>query len=278
MEFLELLLGSIWLRPYVFVFLLSYLTIATLHMGFKRSILFTVLGFTAAFLAEYSSTRNGFPFGFYSYIEATRDRELWISNIPFFDPLSFSFLAYASYTLSLFLWCPLKKRGWDIRLVATDAVRHSWRVILTGAVLMMALDLVIDPVSYLGDRWFLGALYTYKEKGEYFNIPLTNFGGWLLLGFIILFSFARIDAWLTRRGFRDVGMRQVPAQALLGPGVYFGVLAFTLGVTFYIGEVFMGLCGLGVALFLLSFPLIKIFQKEKVLDAAEPAESAVISE
>ncbi len=278
MEFLELLLGSIWLRPYVFVFLLSYLTIATLHMGFKRSILFTVLGFTAAFLAEYSSTRNGFPFGFYSYIEATRDRELWISNIPFFDSLSYSFLAYASYTLSLFLWCPLKKRGWDIRLVATDAVRHSWRVILTGAALMMALDLVIDPVSYLGDRWFLGPLYTYKEKGEYFNIPLTNFGGWLLLGFIILFSFARIDAWLTRRGFRDVGMRRVPAQALLGPGVYFGVLAFTLGVTFYIGEVFMGLCGLGVALFLLSFPLIKIFQKEKVLDAAEPAESAVISE
>ncbi len=275
MEFLELLLETIWLRPYVFIFLCSYLTIATLHMGFKRSILFTVLGFTAAFLAEYSSTRNGFPFGLYSYFETTRGRELWISNIPFFDPLSFSFLAYASYTLSLFLWCPLKKRGWDIRLVEKDAIRHSWRVILTGAVLMMALDLVIDPVSYRGDRWFLGALYTYQEKGEYFNIPLTNFGGWLLLGIVILFSFTRIDAWLTRRGFRDVGMRQVPAQALLGPGIYFGVLVFTLGVTFYIGEVFMGFCGLGIALFLLSLPLMKIFQKEKVL---EPADSPIIGE
>ncbi len=275
MEFLELLLASILLRPYVFVFLLSYLTIATLHMGFKRSIIFTVLGFSIAFLAEHSSTLNGFPFGFYSYLETTRDQELWVSNIPFFDPLSFSFLAYASYTMSLFLWCPLKKRGWDIRLIATDAVKYSWRVILTGAVLMMALDLVIDPISYLGERWFLGQLYTYQEKGEYFNIPLTNFGGWLLVGISILFCFTRIDGWLTRRGFRDVGMRQVPAQALLGPGVYFGVLVFPLGITFYIGEIFMGICGLGWSFLLLSLPIIKVFKKERIL---KPDASPVIGE
>ena len=45
MEFLELLLGTIWLRPYVFIFLFSYLVIATLDMGVKRSILFTALAF-----------------------------------------------------------------------------------------------------------------------------------------------------------------------------------------------------------------------------------------
>lgn len=264
MEFLELLLGTIWLRPYVFIFLFSYLVIAILNMGVKRSILFTVLGYSIAFAAEYSSTRNGFPFGFYSYIETTRDQELWFSNVPFMDSISFSFLAYVSYTLSLFLWCPLKKNGWDIRLVETDAIKYSWRAILTGAVLMMMLDVVIDPVSYLGDRWFLGQIYTYKEEGEYFNIPLTNFAGWFIVGFTILFCFTRIDAWLTRRSFRDIGMRQVPGQALLGPAVYFGVLVFSLGVTFYIGEFLMGFCGLGLAIVLLSLPLIKVFRKETV--------------
>jgi len=273
MEFLEHLLGTIWLRPYVFIFLFSYLVIAILDMGVKRSILFTVLGFGIAFVAEYSSTRNGFPFGFYSYIETTRDQELWFSNIPFMDPISFSFLSYVSYTLSQFLWCPLKKRGWDIRLAEKDTIKHSWRVILTGAVLMMMLDVVIDPVSFLGDRWFLGQIYTYKEQGEYFNIPLTNFGGWFVVGVTILFCFTRIDRWLERRGFRDIGMRQVPAQALLGPGVYFGVLVFTLSVTFYIGEIFMGFCGLGVALLLLSLPLAKVFQGERV---SKPAGSPVI--
>jgi len=275
MEFLELLLRTIWLRPYVFIFLLSYLVIAILHMGVKRTLLFTVLAFGIAFAAEYSSTRNGFPFGFYSYIETTRDRELWFSNVPFLDPISFSFLTYVSYTLSLFLWCPLKKRGWDIRLVETNAVKHSWRVIVTGGVLMMLLDVVIDPVSFLGDRWFLGQIYTYKEQGEYFNIPLTNFAGWFVVGFTILLCFTRIDAWLTGRGFRDIGMRQVPGQALLGPAVYFGILVFTLGVTFYIGEFLMGFCGLGVTLLLLSLPLVKVFQKEKV---SKPTDSPVIGE
>ena len=278
MEFLELLLGTIWLRPYVFIFLFSYLVIAILDLGVKRSILFTVLAFCIAFAAEYSSTRNGFPFGFYSYIDTTRDQELWFSNIPFLDPISFSFLAYVSYTLSLFLWCPLKKRGWDIRLAEKNVIKHSWRVILTGAVLMMMLDVVIDPVSFLGDRWFLGQIYTYKEQGEYFNIPLTNFAGWFVVGFTILFCFTRIDAWLTRRGFRDLGMRQVPGQALLGPAVYFGVLVFTLGITFYIGEYFMGLCGLGLAFLLLSLPLVKVFQTEKAEEVSKPVDSAVVSE
>ena len=275
MEFLELLVGTIWLRPYVFVFLLSYLVIAIFHMGVKRSILFTVLAFSVAFCAEYSSTRNGFPFGFYSYIETTRDQELWFSNVPFMDAISFSFLSYISYTMSLLLWCPLKKRGWDIQLVETNAIKSSWRVILTAAVLMMMLDVVIDPVSFLGDRWFLGQIYTYKEQGEYFNIPLTNFAGWFVVGFTILLCFTRIDAWLTHRGFRDIGIRQVPAQALLGPAVYFGVLIFTLGVTFYIGEFFMGLCGLGISLLLLSLPMIKILRTEK---ESEPENSPVIGE
>ena len=275
MEFLELLLGTIWLRPYVFIFFLSYFIIAVLHLGVKRSIFFTVLAFSIAFAAEYSSTRNGFPFGYYNYIETTRDRELWFSNIPFMDPLSFSFLSYISYTLSLLLWCPLKKRGWDIRLIETNAIKYSWKVILTGAVLIMLLDAVIDPVSFLGDRWFLGQIYTYKEEGEYFNIPLTNFAGWFIVGFTILFCFTRIDAWMTRRGFWSAQSRQVPGQALLGPGVYFGVLVFTLGVTFYIGEFFMGFCGLILSFLLLSLPLTKIFKKEK---ASNPADSTVIGE
>ena len=106
MEWPSLLLGTIVLRPYVFVFLAVYLTIAILNMGLVRSIVFTVLAYTIAFLSEYSSTRIGFPYGFYEYIETTRGQELWISNVPFMDSLSYSFLAYVAYTMALFLWSP----------------------------------------------------------------------------------------------------------------------------------------------------------------------------
>lgn len=275
MEILELLWGTVVLRPYVFIFLACYLTIATLNMGLKRALLFTVLAYGIAFLSEYSSTRNGFPYGFYSYIDTTRDRELWISNVPFMDSLSYSFLAYVSYTLSLLLWSPLTRRGWDVRIEDNASVRHSLRVVLTGAVLFMMLDVVIDPVAFLGDRWFLGKIYTYQEEGEYFNIPLTNFGGWLIVGTTILWVFTRVDAWLSRTGFRDIGIRSVPGKALLGPGVYFGVLAFNLGVTFYIGETTLGLCGIGWALLLLSLPVTKVLRQA---NRPVPAHSTVVGE
>ena len=259
MEFLELLWGTVVLRPYVFVFLACYLTIATWNMGFRRAVLFTLLAYSIAYLSEYSSTHNGFPYGFYSYIETTRDHELWILNIPLMTSLSYSFLAYVSYTLSLLIWSPLQKQGWDIRLVELDAVKHSLRVVLTGTCLFMMLDVVIDPVAFLGDRWFLGKIYTYQEEGEYFNIPLTNFGGWLLVGATILFVFTRLEGWFFRS--MPLAGKEVPGQALFGPGLYFGVLIFNLAVTFYIGEALMGLCGsiiflclVGVLLYKVRFP------------------------
>lgn len=248
MEFFSLLAGTVILRPYVFVFLACYLTIAIWHMGTRRTLIFTVLAYSIAFLSEYSSTRNGFPYGFYSYIETTRDQELWVSNVPFMDSLSYTFLTYISYTMALLVFSPLEKNGWDVRWGDNSGVRHAGKTIVLGAVFFMLMDVVIDPVAFRGDRWFLGKIYTYKEAGEYFNIPLTNFGGWLLVGLTVLFTFTRIDRALGPYDKqKDAGRRDVPALALLGPGVYFGVLAFNLGVTLYIGEILLALCGLALS-------------------------------
>jgi uncharacterized membrane protein len=241
MEILSLLFGTVILRPYVFVFLAFYLAIAILNMGLARSLIFTVLAYSIAFLSEYSSTRTGFPYGFYSYIDTTRDQELWITNVPFMDSLSYAFLSYISFTVSLLFWSSLNKTGWDIRLQENLPVQSSVRVVLTGAFFFMMMDVIIDPIAFLGDRWFLGKIYTYQEEGEYFNIPLTNFAGWFLVGTTILSCFC----WLNRKleGKFPFTRRDIPYQALLGPGLYLGVLIFNLAVTFYIGEFLMGLCG-----------------------------------
>jgi len=52
---------------------------------------------------------------------------------------------------------------------------------VTG-VLMMALDVVIDPLAVRGDRWFLGQVFTYAEPGIYFGVPCSNFAGWVIVG------------------------------------------------------------------------------------------------
>jgi len=259
MELFSLLIGTVILRPYVFVFLACYLTLAIWNMGLSRTLVFTVLAYGIAFLSEYSSTRNGFPYGFYSYIDTTREQELWISNVPFMDSLSYSFLSYISYTMALLVWSPLHRRGWDIRLIDRAAIRQSLRVVFTGALFFMLLDVVIDPVAFRGDRWFLGKIYTYQEEGEYFNIPLTNFGGWLIVGFTILFCWTRIDRlWPLGGKEQHWGMRSLPAQALLGPVIYFGVLAFNLAVTFYIEEWVLGLCGVALTAILLWIIIFRI--------------------
>lgn len=257
MEIFSLLWGTVLLRPYVFVFLFFYLGVAILNMGVVRSLGFTVLAYLVAFICEYSSTRNGFPFGFYTYIDTTRDQELWISNVPFMDSLSFSFLIYVSYTLSLLLWAPLKKNGFDIRLGDIQPLKHSFRVIASASILCMLLDVIIDPAAFLGDRWFLGKIYFYREEGEYFHIPLTNFAGWVFVAGVALSLFAILDRWLDKKTpFHP--QYQLPAQALLGPGIYFGVLIFNLAVTFYIGEVLLGFLGTLISLGIFSVAFFRV--------------------
>jgi uncharacterized membrane protein len=258
METLSLLFGTVLLRPYVFVFLALYLTIAILNMGVLRSLLFTILAYSIAFICEYSSTRNGFPFGFYTYIDTTRDQELWISNVPFMDSLSFSFLTYVSYTLSLFLWAPLDKKGWDIRLGDITPIKHSYKVIASASVLCMLMDVIIDPIAFLGDRWFLGKIYFYIEPGEYFHIPLTNFAGWIFVAAITLTCFAALNSWVDSK--TPAQTKQLPGQALLGPGLYFGVLIFNLGVTFYIGEFMLGVSGTIISLGIFTLVFLKIWK------------------
>jgi uncharacterized membrane protein len=257
MEIISLLWGTVILRPYVFIFLAFYLMIAILNMGIIRSLSFTVIAYFVAFISEYSSTRNGFPFGHYSYIETTRHKELWVSNVPFMDSLSFSFLIYVSYTLSLLFWAPLIKNAWDIHLGDTKPLKNSIRVIVSAAILCMLLDVIIDPAAFLGDRWFLGKIYYYREKGEYFHIPLTNFAGWFFVAVVTLFCFALLDRWL------DVKIPfhpkyQLPAQALLGPAIYFGVLIFNLAITFYIGEVMLGFLGTLISLAIFYLALFRV--------------------
>ena len=260
METLSLLFGTVLLRPYVFIFLAFYLAIAVLQWGWVRTAVFSVLAYSIAFLAEYSSTRNGFPFGYYSYIEATRDKELWISNVPFMDSLSFTFLSFISYMVALLIWSPLKKKGLDMRIIEIDTISFSHRVILTAALLMMLLDVVIDPVAFLGDRWFLGKIYYYQEEGEYFNIPLTNFAGWFLVGSAILYSFSLVNKKIKSS---YCGKMDLPFQGYFAPAIYFGVFLFNLAVTFYIGEYILGFCGIVLTSAIFALLVFKIRNPEK---------------
>ncbi len=264
-----LLLGTIALRPYVFVFLAVYLFSNTLVFGFVQTLLFTVGGYILVFLAEYCSTRTGFPFGFYYYIDTTRQQELWLSNVPFMDSLSFTFLAHASYMTALFLCAPLWRCWSDVQIVDTKAIRRSPSVLVLTVTLFVLIDIVIDPVALRGSRWFLGQIYGYYEDGVYFGVPLANFLGWAIVGLGLILLHRVLDGVYRARPRRAWGMAWIPYRGLFGPLLYLGVFAFNVIVTFMIGEYTLGV----VDLFLLS-PLVILAwtQIQRPSNQASPAD------
>jgi putative membrane protein len=250
----SLLWGTVVHRPYVYAFFACFLAFAFHQLGVKRTVTFAVSTWLMAFAAEYSSTRNGFPFGLYSYVDATRTRELWIANVPFWDSLSFVFLSYFSYVLAAALLSrpisisrvrgegradppvslsPGRGEGRGAGWSGWPGFRHPAAPLVGGAV-MMLLDVVIDPVALQGDKWFLGRIYEYPYRGFYFGVTAANFAGWFLVGAASQWAFQlalRVLPWC-RGPWRAVHPRFVWAVYAL----YAAVFGFNLAMTIVIRD------------------------------------------
>jgi hypothetical protein len=240
MGFARLLLLTVALRPYVFVFLASFLIISIVNFGVRTTLLFTALTYAVSLMCEWSSVHNGFPFGLYHYIDATRDRELWVIGVPFMDSLSFTFLAFASYTVALLVTAPLYRSGWDLRLLDTWKSRRSPRVWLMASLFMVMIDFVVDPLSVLGERWFLGKIFWYDPPGPHFGVPISNYLGWYLVAALTIAIFVVLDGLLNRHARPLGGRPSFPSRALLGPALYFGIGCFGITMLFRIGATEIG--------------------------------------
>jgi hypothetical protein len=256
---MDLLLGTILLRPYVFGFLAAFLAAGAMDLGWRRTLLFGAWVGPVAWLAEFASTRIGVPFGLYHYTGTTRGQELFIANVPFMDSLSFTFLAYASFCLA--------------RAVLRPRQAPAPVIVLVAGVMMMLLDVVIDPLAVRGDRWFLGRIFYYPDGGMYFGVPVSNFVGWMVVGWVGVGAYVCCSGAVddgSKRGWAGLegrgsdtsslpvqnlpvsgvgtgltSMRLVgavggfdPYGARVSPGIalYYAVLVFNLVVTGWIGE------------------------------------------
>jgi uncharacterized membrane protein len=248
---------TVLLRPYVFVFLAAFLFVGKQLLGWKRTSLFFFITWGTAFICEFSSTRTGVPFGWYQYTGSTVREELYISNVPFMDSLSFTFLLFASYCVGLAFLLPSRRsssrHAGPPDLLFDHQVRSSWPVLLLTALLFSFIDVVIDPVALRGERWFLGKIYWYPDPGVHFGVPVANYVGWLVVGLLALSGYFYCDRRLVRTSVtsRDPSGAElnmtndagVTGTVLLGCALYYGVLIFNLTITFWIGEPLIGMTG-----------------------------------
>lgn len=249
---LEIALGTITMRPYVFAFFGAFLLACVPHVGWRKTLVFTVVGYLIAFASEKLSITTGFPYGWYYYLDSTSHKELWVWGVPFFDSLSYVFLTYCSYSTALFILSPLATRGYDLVTLETRAIRRSWAALVLGAFLQTFLDIIVDPVALQGKRWFLGQIYGYKQVGVHFGVPFSNYAGWLLTSFVLVAAFQWVDR--SRDEERPAGIVPLPLRSLLGPLLYLSVLLFNWGVTLWIGEQLMALTGI----FIFTLPIVLV--------------------
>lgn len=252
---IELFFSTVALRPYVFAFFAFYLLLAFAQLGYRRTLLYSAVAYLIAFLSEWSSAvaGTGIPFGFYRYIDSTRDQELWIYGVPFMDSLSFTFLSFVSWEMAVLILHPRYRR-------------NSVTISILSSFLMMFLDIIIDPVALQGERWFLGKIYEYPNGGAYFGVTITNFVGWFVVCFLIIRCYVMLERVLFG-GPSEPRDDQRRWKTVLGragtPALYFGVLGFNLFVTFWIGETLLGLVGVLLTLTLAILAIMSVTSLRK---------------
>lgn len=268
-EFFILLYKTVLLRPYVFIFFAVFAISAILDLGLKRAICWTVLGYLIAFACEFSSIHLGFPFGDYYYIQSTLGKELWIFGVPFMDSLSFVFLSYISFRFALFFTAPLIVSKKGIFVAETKKLQRLPQTIILTGLLMMIIDLITDPVTLLGEKWFLGQTYGYPEIGTYFGVPFANFAGWFFVGTVIPMAYLICDHCLNKWQVKEMWQKKIHFSSLLPVGLYFGIVIFMLSVTIYIKEYLIFWASFYIHLPLLFFFIIQLTKKNNRATAAE---------
>src|SRR5438128_5363919 len=95
---MDLVLGTLVLRPYVFGFVACFLVAGALDLGWRRTLLFAGGVGPLVWAAEFTSPRVGVPFGFYHYTRAPRGPVLYVVVAPLLDALAFLLLSSRDFS------------------------------------------------------------------------------------------------------------------------------------------------------------------------------------
>ncbi|MCZ7525456.1 MAG: carotenoid biosynthesis protein [Acidimicrobiia bacterium] len=175
--------GTVFGRWYVTVFGLVFLWCAVRQLGWRRTLLYAVAAVGVGALAENGSVHLGFPYTRYAFDEGLRGDELFIGDVPLMVPLSYTFMAYFAFAAG--------------RLVASGPWRtrahRPWTEWAVALVLAVWAIWILDPVSRLGDQFYLGKLWEYEGPGFWFGLPLGSQLGFALTSAVLLAMLFALD-------------------------------------------------------------------------------------
>lgn len=176
--------GTLFHRWYVTIFGIAFFVFAVRHLGWRRTLIYAAVAFGVGALAENGSATVGFPYTRYEFNPALRGEELWIGDVPLFVPLSYTFMGYFAFAAGrLAASGPWRTRG-----------LRPWHEFAFAWVLAVWALWVVDPMSRLGDAFYLGEVFRYEGPGFWFGLPLGSQLGFALTSGVLL----ALLFWLTR--------------------------------------------------------------------------------
>nr|MDQ3294597.1 carotenoid biosynthesis protein [Actinomycetota bacterium] len=214
--------GTLVGRWYVTVFGIVFLVCATRQLGWRRTLAYLAVAVTVGGLAENGSVHLGIPYTRYSFNEALRGEELFLGDVPLMVPMSYAFMAYFAFAGG--------------RLLASGPFRtralRPWHEWLVALMLGVWAIWILDPMSRLGQHFYLGELFEYAGPGFWFGLPTgSQVGFTLTVGALLAMLF-----WLDRDA-PDVavdGIRDHPH--LIALLTYHGQVFHLAGVGFWLGR------------------------------------------
>ena len=178
--------GTVVGRWYVTLFGIVFVWCAVRNLGWRRTALYTLIALTVGGLAENGSVHLGIPYTRYAFNSDLRGDELFLGDVPLMVPLSYTFMAYFAFSSGRLL----ASRPWRTR---ASRPWHEWLLALILAVWALW---ILDPVSRLGHRFYLGDLFRYDGPGFWFGLPLGSQLGFTVTAAVLLgtlFAMARAE-------------------------------------------------------------------------------------
>jgi uncharacterized membrane protein len=224
--------GTIFHRWYVTVFGLSFLFFAVRQLGWRKTLLYAVLAFGVGALAENGSVHFGFPYTSYAFNPALRGKELWVGDVPIFVPLSYTFMGYFAFAAGRLL----ASGPWRTR------ARHWWMELALAWMLAVWALWVVDPVSRLGDDFYLGRVFNYRGPGFWFGLPLGSQLGFALTSLVLLVLLFAMTRGEPNRAVPGGILRHPHLGALItwhAQVFHMAVIAFVVGADAIGGSAFL---------------------------------------
>jgi putative membrane protein len=181
-------------------------------LGWRHTLLFFGITVAVSWSYEHVGVETGLIYGAYHYTNALG---LKLGHVPIIIPIAWFMMIYPSYIIANLIGSGRQMMMRDKNNNRITLVQILWLSFLS-AVMMTAWDLVVDP--YLSGP--TERAWIWEDGGQYFGVPLHNFGGWLLTTFTIYFIFRL----LSERKFQVRPSRPLTTSIILLPLISYGTM------------------------------------------------------